>query len=260
MGIFFDGTGDFLSAGDVTFLDGAGPWSWSIPVKLDNITADQVIFEKSGGPSFVNTYVFIFDKAGPGGNDAWGVFFDGGSGNFRISDSNTALDAVGNWTYLSGGFENATNGLQLFKNGAETADSPTTNTSDMVNTVSDLLVGKHEAGGDERFLFGTVGPLTFWDVKLNDGEHRALGAGFHPKLIRPSSIIRHYSFLDTNHVFDEMGSGDDFTVTNAVKGEHPPLIWPSNSNVVQFPTPAVGGATPKGPFGHPFHGPFGGPI
>lgn len=25
-------------------------------------------------------------------------------------------------------------------------------------------------------------------------------------------------------------------------------------------TAAVGGANPKGPFGHPFHGPFGGPI
>jgi len=82
-----------------------------------------------------------------------------------------------------------------------------------------------ESGNEQRFN-GRIGMVTVWDVALSDAEAASLGAGTHPSLVRPGSIVAHWDLLDAD-LKSQIGG---LTLTNnssVVSQDNPaPLVFP----------------------------------
>ncbi len=105
---------------------------------------------------------------------------------------------------------------------------------------------------------GPFGELGIWNAALNDNEMISLSKGVSPLLVRPTSLV-HYIPFNQAEAQDAI-AGIVWTASGSLSAvAHPPMSRPS-VQILQSPPAAVGGTTPKGPLGHPFFGPFAGPV
>lgn len=107
---------------------------------------------------------------------------------------------------------------------------------------------------------GYIAEVAFWDVALDDAEIAAYDAGVSPALIRPGSLVSYVPLVrDSGGVIDRKGIA--WTINGTpTDSAHPALIMPAGPRIIPVPAAAVGGTTPHGPLGHPFYGPFAGPV
>lgn len=70
---------------------------------------------------------------------------------------------------------------------------------------------------------GSIAEIAIWSAVLNADEISSLDDGFSPKLIRPQSLIHHWSLVrNTNDIV----GGENFTANNTTIDEHPRIILP----------------------------------
>ena len=121
----FDGGDDYVDCGDINAIDTATQLSCSAFVYHNNILSDDSIVEKGDG---FNGFIFFRDDVGyvSGRTNVYKIIIwdsaDGDTANIE-TPSDTTLS--GTWTHVSATFlANNANGLRLYVNGVETADSP----------------------------------------------------------------------------------------------------------------------------------------
>lgn len=254
---------DNLNAGDVTYLDSI-EFSWMCWVYLDTVSADQILWEKAFA-GFDGISVF-FDNVGPNANKVWEVFTRvPGSPEKRIKSATANTAVAGQWAHLGGWYQgNNASGLALFIDGLHSNGSPASTVGGGVlgNEATDLLIGMHSDSGSRRFLDGSAANLTFWAGRLNVTDFAAAAGGVPHGLIRRNDILRNFPIGLDSPDPDISGSGDTLTVTGTVISDNPPVgpeLFRDPGNIITLA--AVGGVTrPQGPLGHPFHGPFAGPV
>jgi hypothetical protein len=143
---FNGGDGDYVDCGDIDAIDNATKLSVCAWVYHDNITDDQYIATKRGGNDD-DGFLLIRDDVGSvsGRTDIYTVLVleSTGAANRRIESAQDA-SPLQTWTHVCFTYEeNIANGLRLYINGVEDANSP-------VSTVG--FVGIDAQGGS--FLVG----------------------------------------------------------------------------------------------------------
>ncbi|HDZ13377.1 MAG TPA: hypothetical protein ENH60_00580 [Pricia sp.] len=99
-----------------------------------------------------------------------------------------------------------------------------------------------------------------WGIAINDaltlGQLKILQYSLRP----PAGTLGMWHLHGTGSQPDLSGNGNAGTVTSATVIGHVPLGLPFGSDSTLHYSVAAVGANPKGPLGHPLHGPFGGPV
>jgi hypothetical protein len=125
-GFNFDGSNDYMDLGDVNAIDTSTSLSGCAWVKHDSITDDDVIFSKNNSTD--DGFFFLRDDIGSvsGRTDMYKIYFAESSGTENIQIEGVSNSSpLSKWTFVCFSFiENTANGLRLYINGVEDANSP----------------------------------------------------------------------------------------------------------------------------------------
>ena len=165
-----DYSSDFISMGDVTFINAISELSATVWVDLDDDTADHIVLEKST-ISFATGFTLFFDNVGPNRNNVWDIFWDDGDASFfRVEVATNSALASGGWYHLAFTWKQNDN-LRLFINGVEDANSPTATTNvDFPDSTAPLQMGQHSNGADRRYMDGQTGEVGMFDLILDSTD------------------------------------------------------------------------------------------
>jgi len=191
------------------------------------------------------------------------------SGTFLVRKtlSATAGLAANVYAHLLVDWDGTTTGGRIFLDGTELAydalDQDGIGTAPTLD--GDLILGSRGtiAGGPDQYHNGRLIEVGIWNRILGTGERQALAAGLSPLGIRNG--LRHYVPMTrgAGGVSDRITGTAPTTITG---GAAESASWGSGTRTVipnqprYYPDAVAGGTTPKGPLGHPLHGPFAGPI
>lgn len=145
----FDGIDDYIDYTDLNTLDGLTEMSACAWVNHSDISSDDEIIAKNSGGT--DGFLFFRDDNGAnsGRNDTYTILVaDGGTTN-RIEGADS-ISVVGAWKYICFTFKgNDANGLRLYINGVEDANSPasTSGILDLNAGTNPLRVGSSSTGG-----------------------------------------------------------------------------------------------------------------
>ncbi len=138
-GMSFDGTDDYVNAGDIATIDTATALSVCAWVKHNSLTDDDAIVIKSNATSS-DGINFFRDDVGfvSGRTDTYTIYFaDSADTDDARIEGVSGSSVTNTWTFVCGTFQAlSATGLRLYKNGAEDANSP----------ASTALVGAINAG------------------------------------------------------------------------------------------------------------------
>ncbi len=121
---------------------------------------------------------------------------------------------------------------------------------------NDTLYFGQRAGTSFPFN-GRLQEFAIFSGALNAGQIAAHAAKYSPLLV--GQPLYYWPFIGRTSPEPELIRGSTATVDGATAIAHNAVIYPAAPHAIFVPS-VVGGATPKGPFGLPFYGPFGGPI
>lgn len=170
----FDGTNDEVSFGDVPAISDATTLSGVAIVKTNNLTADHNIFGNGTGASA--GFNFFADDVGSvsGRTNTFNiVIFDSGGQNCRVEGATNAN--LGNFIMVGFSFTaNVANGLHLYINGTEDANSPVTsaNVDDVGNSNNAVKAGQNASGAQD--MNGLVQHVIFCTSALSSAQHLQL--------------------------------------------------------------------------------------
>ena len=176
----FDGTDDYIDWGNLgSLIHTPSALSGSIWVWLDDLTADHTIANTRTPAGGIN---WQFDDVGSvsGRTDMFNIFVEEDAGTNTRIESATASAVSGAWQHVFFSFvPNAVEGLQLWINGVEDANSPvnTTNIDDLGTTESTNL----RNGSDNCALRdhdGRLAEQAYWSRVLTDAEIIILSKGY----------------------------------------------------------------------------------
>ena len=177
------------------------------------------------------------------------MFHRNSAGGFTSAKLTSTLSAD-TW-YKLGGRYDGTN-IDAFLNGAIEA---TTASSDPGTSESPTFSSDSSSADG-----GIVAERACWNVALSDSEFLLLGAGMSALYIRPGNLIAYNPiFGNQSPEPDLSGNGRTGALTSTTKVGHSPVLYPARPHIIAK-APAPGGANPHNPFGHPFYGPFAGPM
>jgi hypothetical protein len=115
---------------------------------------------------------------------------------------------------------------------------------------------------------GDLAEIAVWDVALTQSETEALAAGAPPLLIRPASLVFYdplYKYAATlpaivNSTSVSLNTADGEAGNASTASRHPPVMRAASPFIIPAAAAAPAGTRPQNPLGHPFFGPFAGPI
>lgn len=166
-----------------------------------------------------------------------------------------AEDAWGHavWTYDSTSNSNDPIG---YVNGVDQSVSEVQAPVGTVRTNTDAMTVGNVSGQD-RVFNGRIAEFSVWDRILNQAEVTALSNGFSADHF-PNALVAYDRLV--RHSQDRIGG--ETTVVGALPLDHPRIIYPRHKQSIAIPAGGAppAGTRPQGPLGHPFHGPFAGPI
>jgi len=254
MGRLFDASTELIDIGDVTALQGPSSFWLSAWVRMDALTQDGVVvstFRTSGNAG----WIFFFDDVNPSGNNRMDFGFFHTSGSLFIRCSSTGEVEVNEWHHWVGQYDSTANELRLYKD-AVLDNTTTSATVDPDVSDQNVFIGHHTAGDSGRALLGTLAHVRGGLGVLTVGEISTL-------MYRNASVVTEFDLPlwgDSTEV-DISGNGFNGTVTGATVADNPPIgpAW-GTDDTTPFLVAAPGGTNPKGPLGHPFYGPFAGPV
>ncbi len=127
-----------------------------------------------------------------------------------------------------------------------------------------IAVGRNADATPSNYYDGELGEFAVWNEAPSTAgtpsEVSRLAAGVSATLIRPHALVFYKDLIrDLNRPY----IGADWTNFGGatVQPHVPGIIYPSQSLHLGVPSAAPPpGANPHGPFGHPLHGPFAGPV
>lgn len=203
MALDFNGTSAYADGGDLTFLDGQEPWSFSVWVNLDVDNADQIIWEKCQA-SFADGITVFFDDDRGGTTNTFEMFHTSVE---RLNSSPANQSTTGTWQHICGHVDwNEGSGAQMWVDG--TSVGTTTFNSEVTDT-NPFQLGRHNDAASRRWLNGQLCYLTFWDSDLTAAEVAALSAGDPVEEAKPDGIIRHWDLADNTSPTPEAINGTD---------------------------------------------------
>lgn len=163
----FDGSGDYVDLGDVTFLDGATATTFSAWIKPAALNANHAVLRKwyASGQS----YAFGIDNTN---NDELELVVKDSSDNVLNVRTTTANLVTGNWYHIAGVWEGG-NTASIYVNGVSYALTTDTsgNPSDIKNTAERLAIGARYNGGSPDLYFnGTIDEVKIYPFALTADE------------------------------------------------------------------------------------------
>ncbi|MHC4602581.1 MAG: LamG-like jellyroll fold domain-containing protein, partial [Planctomycetota bacterium] len=180
----FDGLDDYVDVGDVTFLDGASEATFSLWVKLDSLTLNQIFIHKLGDIGNRSFQVLIDDVTS---GEFDGDIFDG-TKRYFIRSTNAALK-TGEWYHLVFVWNGGDIG-NLYKNGIQLTFSEATTTTPV--TISDssvpLAIGIQANDLSSNPFNGKMDDVRIYNRALPPGEIWQLYGG------EPSGPVSHWKF------------------------------------------------------------------
>jgi hypothetical protein len=149
----FDGGDDYVDCGDINEIDVEIQLTGSIWVKHGSTADDDYLFSKYDSTSGL---LFLRDNADTvsGRTDCYTIFIKDGTDSARISTA-AGSSVADIWTHITFTYiENVANGLHIYIDGIEDANSPvhTTNVAGIANAV-DFLIGQYNSAG---YLVGII--------------------------------------------------------------------------------------------------------
>lgn len=184
-----------------------------------------------------------------------GLLVKNGGGNTVLATSDYVADA---WQHACARFVSATD-RSIFLDGGSRGDETTSKTT----TGHDIVaIGYKDGSSDSQFLTGNLAEAAMWNVALSNDEVSLLAKGLSPLLMRPAALQMYAPLWGRGSPEPELiGGGGGFVVTGSGASlDHPRMYYPYSHQFTAHTVAVGGGTTPKGPLGHPLHGPFGGPI
>ncbi len=187
----FDGGNDYVEFGDVNVIDNATSLSSCAWVKHNSVTDDDIIFSKTNGTD--DGIFFMRDDvgAGTGRTDMYKIYIAESSGtdNVYIEGANNS-SPLGKWTFVCFSFtENAANGLRLYVNGVEDANSPasTVGIIGIDSVAQPLRIGMRS---DTVWAFnGSIDDVRIYNRVLSSSEITALyNSGISKFAASPSTL------------------------------------------------------------------------
>lgn len=186
-----------------------------------------------------------------------------GVARFVVADGSgsTALEGADNyveneWNHLLAVASSSTS-RYAYTNGVAGSEGTT---SRVPSGLDEVFLGTRNAQNEHAV--GAIAEASVWDAVLTQAEIDLLNLGYSALFVRPQNLVAYWPLVgrsdpemdlfDRNTALSEVGTVSVDT--------HPPIIYPRRSQIIIPPAFAIAAGRPQGPLGHPFSGPFGGPI
>ncbi|BDS13277.1 choice-of-anchor D domain-containing protein [Aureispira anguillae] len=210
----FDGTDDFITAGNPAALNITTNITLEAWVKVDNVTGDQKIITKFGDVAFDDSYSLQLINGEPN------FHLDLGAG-WQVCGAGSSI-SVGLWYHIVGTYD-GTN-MKIYVNGIERNSIAQTGVIDV--STSTVKIGAW-AGGN--YLNGQMDEVRIWSTARTATEIRE---NMHLTLKDcPAGLVAYYQMNDgtgSSTLADHSGQGNNGTLTNM----DPATDWvTSNVNV-----------------------------
>lgn len=243
-----------LNFGAVASPSSSNPNSFAAWIQIDQVQGTRAIIECQNSSDNGDAPLLYMENGGQ-----LSLFWSGSSFSQKRTPASTLTAASSTWVHVCATMDGneATTGWVIYKNGSSVAGQTNQNGSTLDTSGGNTVIGGasySNVGFNGRIAFPTV-----WEnYELSAGEVAQLANGAHPHMIAPHAITLSPD-LSVGAV--DSISGATGTATRAdLYAEEPPVFYPVWPESVTREAAAVGGATPKGVFGLPFNGPFGGAL
>lgn len=209
----FDGTNDYLDAGNPSALDLTGDQvTLSVWIRLESTFSEGKIIAKWSDSPEAFQYLLSTD----GGDKCQFAIFNGGT---KIAVGTTTL-LTGVWFHLAGTYDGSN--VRVYCNGVE--EDSTAATGNMSSTTAPVRIGAGSGGsGTENPFDGDIGHCAIWDIALSGGEVASLAAGISPLKIQKNNNLVFYAPVNGQDPEYDVVGGVDLTVNGSVKSEEPPI-------------------------------------
>jgi len=205
----------------------------SIPDTASNTSYFFLAMDGGGGILYgqvrAGSIIDAITSTGPSAN-TWhhGCFAVDGSGNLKIF-----IDGGSKGTDTGGGTPTGLNGYGI---------------------------GANYKFSTSLFFNGRISEVGIWNVFLDDTEVVSLANGAAPPLVRSSSLVSYVPLVRDED--EDRVAGLSFTANATPTIEDHPRVFYGYRSLLGLAAAAAppAGTNPKGPLGHPLHGPFGGPV
>jgi hypothetical protein len=175
----FNGTSDYIDAGDIGDVDGAPALTVSGWVKAEDLDDDGVILAKDVLGS--NSQLVLYrDETGSSRDNTLAVTVSSGSSDASVEGADGALNDE-NWHHVAVTFtENNASGLKLYIDGAEDANSgaSTSGISTLKSTSNSFLLGKPVTTVSKEWT-GRLGEIRL-STEVKSADYIKLSYGFIP--------------------------------------------------------------------------------
>jgi hypothetical protein len=239
------------SAIDITSNHTISIWSY-----FDTLDPGEGTYLSNRGE---NRYAIIYEFV----DDNVEFLTSGHTGDNPRTNTAMTISSANTWYHILYSYDGSTQ--EGWLNGSKLVNESKSFTLGTTN--NDYAIGHSDMGGvggtPRNVHHGDLAEHAVWNVDLSDGEKQALANGVSPSLLSPSALVLYAPIWGVATPGPNLVSGaSQFTVANASLANRAPVGRYTTPAIHNYwsavATVAVGG--PKGPLGHPFHGPFGGPI
>ena len=243
MSIDFElGDTDYLNYGDPPWWSNEPEVTVSLWAKIESQTGDHYALSINDS-SFHGLLIFIDNDWASTRFRTWEIFVGDGTSYYRVVGATDSIN-IGSWQHIFASFKaNDANGVRLFIDGVEDANSPTSTVGsfNIPNGSSDLRIACNYAGAN---LFdGLMGEIAVWERTLDPAYAVSLANGASPLLIPgslPSFYVRGLNAADD---IDLIGGLDPTVNGTPADGTEHPEIWMPGNNII---VPPLAAAAPAG--------------
>lgn len=232
----FDGSADCLEATSVPVAglgtDGVTLAAW-VNRDASNTNSEPAI---SLGKTGANNRVVLF-TGGTAGLAARAQSVN--TANTSRTASTSVGYSAGAWTHCAAVFASTTSRSAYVNGGNKNSE---TSTSDPGSNWDRTSIGRRTDG--TVYIDGKIALPAIWNVALSDDEIAALGAGYHPLLIRPQNLVFFAPLWRTSASDNEVDIVGGLTLaqtSSPVPFEDPPrIIYPRRRSVIPFAAATTG--------------------
>ena len=244
----FDGTDDNLSVNTAAVT--AAPLTVACWFNADTTAADMWLVNLCVSTENNNNQFSLLASGGTAGDPVEWLARDGVSSAIASTGSGYS---TGVWHHACG-IEYASNSRAAFIDGGSKGTNTTSKTPSGINRTA---IGRQQDSAPSGPFNGRIAEVAIWDVDLTDAEVASLADGLCPLFVRPGRLVAYWPLLGRFDPEISVRGGFDLTVTGALVGDHPRILYPAPPLLGQGAAPAApAGRTVRrplviGPFLHP---------
>ena len=232
---FTKNTANYISMGTGTIgtiLNGAAAVSFHANVNFtsfdagDSATGDQFLYIPINGTS--TGIVGCIDGSGGGSNQKFKVGGRSQAADSFQARSGTTNLTTGVWYPLGGVIDYSADTITGYLSGAaENGGAATFGATSYTHGTPSTTDKLSNAASTAQMLDGVLCEVGIWNVALTAGEMLALGKGFSPLLVRPSSLIFYMPLMGRVSPEPDRVRGNNGTVNGTLaQADHARVIYP----------------------------------